>query len=59
MVRIRQDRELAQLRKYVLEQLDSFSREVERKKGAAGEIAPRPRQALDEADLNRIAADGK
>ena len=59
MIRIRQHRQLAQFRKYLLEQIDSFCGEIERKERAAREIAARPREALDEAELDWIAADGK
>ena len=59
MIGIRQHREPAQLRKHVLEQLNSFSRQVQREERAAGEIAARPSQGLDQAELDRVAADGE
>src|SRR6516225_12214668 len=59
MVRVRQYREFAKFRKYVLEQLNSLSRQLERQEGAAREITARLAQASDDAQRDRVAAEGK
>jgi hypothetical protein len=43
----------------VLEEMHTLLRKVQRHERASGEIAPRPRQALCEVELYRIAADGE
>src|SRR5262249_30877334 len=59
MVRVRQYRERVKFWKYVLEQLNSFCRQLERQEGAAREITARLAQASDDAQRNRVAAKGK
>src|SRR6516164_457576 len=59
MIGVREYRERAKFRKYVLEQLNSFSGQFERKKGAASEIAARLRQTFDDTQLDRVTAEGK
>ena len=57
MVRVRQDGEFAQVRQKLLEELDPLGGEVQGEEGGAGEVAAGPRQALGDAELDRIAAD--
>src|SRR5215470_11124717 len=59
MVRIRQYRERAKFWKYVLEQLNSLSCQLERQEGAAREITARLAQASDNAQRDWVAAEGK
>src|SRR5262249_22474128 len=59
MIRLRQYHEPAKLWKYVLEQLNSLSSQLERKERAAREIAARLPQAFDDTQVDRIAAQGK
>ena len=59
MIGVREYRERAKFRKYVLEQLNPLSSQFERKERAAGEIAARLPQAFDHTQLDRVAAKGK
>jgi hypothetical protein len=59
MVRVRKYRQRAKFWKYILEQFNSLSRQLERKERAAREISARLPKAFDHAQLNRIAAEGK
>ena len=59
MIRVRQHRKRPEFWKYVLEQLNPFSRELQRKKRRTREITTWPREALDQAQRYRVAALGK
>src|SRR5829696_3444240 len=59
MVRLRQDRQRPKIGQKLADKLDPLLCHVEREEGAAGEISSRPRQALRDAERDRVAADGK
>src|SRR6516165_9406265 len=59
VVGVRNHRKRAKFGKYILEQLNSLSRQFERKKARARKIAARLCHAFDDAQLDRVAAEGK
>ncbi len=59
MKRIREHRQFADVWKDLLQQVHALGREIAGKKGTAGKIAFRPREALDDAELDGITADRK
>ena len=59
VIGVRQHHKGAEFWKYVLEQFDPFSRQLERKKRRTGDVTARLREALDEAQRYRVAALGK
>ena len=59
MVRVGQHRQRPQTRQQLPHELDPLLRHLERQEGAAGEVPSRPRQALRDAERDRVAADGE
>ena len=56
MIGVRQNRELAQIRKDLLEQFNPLARQFERQEGRAGEITAGLAEALDQAQFHGVAA---